>query len=72
MSRPGCAYFIADAHLGQGSADSNRAREHDLLAFFDRVASERAALYVNGDLFDFWFEYGHAIPKRFVQVLQAL
>ena len=43
-----------------------------MLAFFDRVASERAALYVNGDLFDFWFEYGHAIPKRFVRVLQAL
>jgi UDP-2,3-diacylglucosamine hydrolase len=72
MPQPGCAYFIADAHLGQGSDDSNRARERDLLAFFDRVASERASLYVNGDLFDFWFEYGHAIPKRFVRVLQAL
>src|SRR5258705_1256731 len=72
MSRLGCAYFIADAHLGQGSADSNRARERDLLAFFDRVASERAALFVNGDLFDFWFEYGHAIPKRFVRVLMAM
>ncbi len=72
MPEPGCAYFIADAHLGQGTAESNRARERDLLAFFDRVASERAALYVNGDLFDFWFEYGHAIPKRFVRVLQAL
>jgi UDP-2,3-diacylglucosamine hydrolase len=72
MPHNGCAYFIADAHLGQGSAESNRARERDLLAFFDRVASEGAALYVNGDLFDFWFEYGHAIPKRFVRVLQAL
>src|SRR6266705_1649612 len=72
MPDPGCAYFIADAHLGQGTRDSNRARERDLLAFFDRVASERAALYVNGDLFDFWFEYGHAIPKRFVRVLQGL
>ncbi len=72
MPEPGCAYFIADAHLGQGSPESNRARERDLLAFFDRVASERAALYVNGDLFDFWFEYGHAIPKRYVRVLQGL
>jgi UDP-2,3-diacylglucosamine hydrolase len=72
MPHPGCAYFIADAHLGQGSAESNQERERDLLAFLDKVASERAALYVNGDLFDFWFEYGHAIPKRFVRVLQAL
>jgi UDP-2,3-diacylglucosamine hydrolase len=72
MSGNGCAYFIADAHLGQGSLESNRAREQDLLAFFDRVASERAALYVNGDLFDFWFEYGHAVPKRFIRVLHAL
>ncbi|HEX5030484.1 MAG TPA: UDP-2,3-diacylglucosamine diphosphatase [Candidatus Eisenbacteria bacterium] len=72
MSEPRCAYFIADSHLGQGSAESNRSRERDLLAFFDKVHDEQAALYVNGDLFDFWFEYGHAIPKRFVRVLQAL
>jgi UDP-2,3-diacylglucosamine hydrolase len=66
------AFFIADAHLGQGSGESNRERERDLLAFFDHVGGAGAALYVNGDLFDFWFEYGHAIPKRFVRVLMAL
>jgi UDP-2,3-diacylglucosamine hydrolase len=67
-----CVYFIADAHLGQGSPESNRAREQDLLAFFDRVSRDGDALYVNGDLFDFWFEYGHAIPKHYVGVLQGL
>src|SRR5258706_6864328 len=72
MPDPGCAYFLADAHLGQGSEESNRARERDLLAFFDRVGTDQAALYVVGDLFDFWFEYSHAIPKRFVRVLTAL
>lgn len=72
MPDRGCAYFIADAHLGQGSEPSNRARERDLLAFLDRVGTEGASLYVVGDLFDFWFEYGHAIPKRFVRVLTAL
>ena len=72
MTEPRCVYFIADAHLGQGTPESNRTRERDLLRFFDRVGAEGAALYVNGDLFDFWFEYRHAIPKRFVSVLQAL
>src|SRR5258705_5329109 len=72
MPEQGCVYFVADAHLGQGSDESNRLRERDLLAFFDRVASDHAALYVLGDLFDFWFQYGHAIPKRFVPVLTSL
>jgi len=72
MPEPRCAYFVADAHLGQGSPESNRARERDLLQLFDAVLAERAALYVAGDLFDFWFEYGHAIPKRHVAVLQKL
>jgi UDP-2,3-diacylglucosamine hydrolase len=72
MPRPRCAYFIADAHLGQGTRESNRERERDLLAFFDLVRSERAALYLNGDLFDFWFEYSRAIPKHYVRVLHEL
>ncbi len=72
MPEPRCAYFIADAHLGQGSDDSNLTRERDLLAFFDLVRSERASLYVDGDLFDFWFEYGRVIPKRYVRVLHEL
>ncbi|TMQ60881.1 MAG: UDP-2,3-diacylglucosamine diphosphatase [Candidatus Eisenbacteria bacterium] len=72
MPEPRCAYFVADAHLGQGSSDSNRGRERDLLRLFDLVLSERAALYVVGDLFDFWFEYGHTVPKRYVAVLQRL
>jgi UDP-2,3-diacylglucosamine hydrolase len=72
MPEQGCAYFIADAHLGQGPLESSREREQDLLTFFDLVGEERAALYVDGDLFDFWFEYGHAMPKRFVRVLHGL
>ena len=72
MPEPRCAYFVADAHLGQGSPESNRSRERDLLRLFDSILSERAALYVGGDLFDFWFEYGHTVPKRYVGVLQKL
>ena len=72
MAESRCAYFVADAHLGQGSPDSNRARERDLLRLFDAVLAERAALYVAGDLFDFWFEYSYAVPKRYVSILQKL
>jgi len=72
MPQARCAYFVADAHLGQGTPDSNRARERDLLRLFDTVLAERAALYVAGDLFDFWFEYAYTVPKHYVGVLQKL
>ena len=72
MPQARCAYFVADAHLGQGTPDSNRARERDLLRLFDTVLGERAALYVAGDLFDFWFEYAYTVPKHYVGVLQKL
>ncbi len=72
MSPERVAFFVADAHLGHGTEASNRIRERDLLAFFDHVGASESALYVNGDLFDFWFEYRHAIPKRYVRVLMAL
>src|SRR2546428_7564038 len=72
MPGPRCAYFVAAAHRGRGPEESNRARERDLLRLFDQVLAERAALYVAGDLFDFWFEYGHTVPKRYVAVLQRL
>src|SRR5947208_2486996 len=54
MPEPRCAYFVADAHLGQGSSDSNRGRERDLLRLFDLVLSQRAALYDVGGNHDFW------------------
>jgi UDP-2,3-diacylglucosamine hydrolase len=47
-------------------------REQWLLELLARIPGRAAALFVLGDLFDFWFEYRHAIPKRFVRVLLAL
>jgi len=44
-------------------------------AFLDAVPHLGDALLINGDLFDFWFEYGAVIPRRHfgtVAKLQAL
>jgi UDP-2,3-diacylglucosamine hydrolase len=51
---------VADAHLGQ-VPDSVAAAFH---AFLDTVPQPGDELIVNGDLFDFWFEYGTVVPRR--------
>lgn len=64
--------FMSDAHLGAESREREAAREgrlHDFLAHLPGRASE---LYVVGDLFDFWFEYRTAIPRRHFGTLAML
>jgi UDP-2,3-diacylglucosamine hydrolase len=51
---------VADAHLGQVPP----AIESAFHAFLDAVPDLGDALLINGDLFDFWFEYRAVIPRR--------
>ncbi len=66
------AYFLSDAHLGAGSREIEGPRERRLRAFLRSIEGRASHLYVVGDLFDFWFEWGAAIPRRHFAVLAAL
>ncbi|NQT26168.1 UDP-2,3-diacylglucosamine diphosphatase [candidate division KSB1 bacterium] len=65
-------FFISDAHLGLSSETDDKRREKQLLAFFDHVRVTGHQLYIVGDLFDFWFEYAHAIPRHSHRIIQTL
>lgn len=65
---PAPCYVIADAHLGVAPAETER----ELLAFLRAFPSDGRSLVINGDLFDFWFEWGEAVPRRGVRVLGEL
>lgn len=65
-------YFISDIHLGFPNEEESRKREHLLLEWFQQVEQDAAAIYIVGDLFDFWYEYTHAIPKGYTRVLGKL
>ena len=65
-------YFISDVHLGLGSREDEKAKEDRLLGFFTATRSSTEALFILGDLFDFWFEYGTVIPIGFHRTLAAL
>lgn len=58
-------YFASDFHLGAPDAASSLARERRIVRWLDLAARDAAAIYLLGDIFDFWFEYKHAIPRGF-------
>lgn len=65
-------YFISDVHLGIEGPAEEEAKEERLAALLDSMGSDGARLFINGDLFDFWFEYRRVVPGRGLRVLAAL
>jgi UDP-2,3-diacylglucosamine hydrolase len=68
----GPVVLIADAHLGVHSRAREAAREERLHGFLRSLAGRAARLVVAGDLFDFWFEYRSAVPRRHFATLAIL
>jgi UDP-2,3-diacylglucosamine hydrolase len=62
-------YFVADVHLGLRSADPEE-RERRFLAFLDGIpAEDTLALYLLGDIWDFWYEYRDVVPREGARVV---
>lgn len=59
---------MADAHLGQVPESVATAFHR----FLDTVPQPGDELVVNGDLFDFWFEYGSVVPRRHLATVMKL
>ncbi len=67
------SYFLfSDAHLGAPHRSDDPERERKVVAFLQHVKQHGAGLFIVGDLFDFWFEYRHAVPNRHFAVLAKL
>lgn len=61
-------YVLADAHLGE-VPEATAAALHQ---FFDAVPAAGDHVVINGDLFDFWFEYGRVMPRAAFATLSHL
>lgn len=65
-------YFVSDVHLGLQVLDP-ADRERRFLAFLRGIdVSRTRALYMLGDIWDFWYEWKYTVPKGYIQVLAAL
>jgi UDP-2,3-diacylglucosamine hydrolase len=65
---PSPVYVISDTHLGHAPESVERA----LLGFLRTLPGRAGALLINGDLFEFWFEWKRVVPRSGVRALAAL
>lgn len=61
-------YFASDFHLGAPDFEKSLLRERIICSWLDAIKDTCSELYLVGDVFDFWFEYRHAIPRGFVRL----
>lgn len=62
-------YFLADAHLGSLAIPHQRTQERRLVRFLDSIKHKASAIYLLGDMFDFWNEYKYVVPKGYIRFL---
>lgn len=65
----GPIYFLSDAHLGSLAIEHGRMHERKLVNFLDSIKHKARAVYLLGDIFDFWYEYRNVVPKGYTRLL---
>ncbi len=65
-------FFASDLHLGLDAAVSGKEREKKFIQWLDKIKPQAQALFILGDLFDYWFEYKNAVPKGHTRLLGKL
>ncbi len=65
-------YFASDNHLGAPNLEESLVREKKFVSWLDTVKKDAEAIFLVGDIFDFWFEYNEVVPKGFTRTLGKL
>jgi UDP-2,3-diacylglucosamine hydrolase len=65
-------YFASDFHLGAPNHRESLIREKKVIQWLDAIKHDAQTVFLVGDLFDFWFEYKHVVPKGHIRFLGKL
>lgn len=60
-------YFISDLHLGARTLKSPRENEKRVVQWLDEIKDKASAVYLLGDILDYWFEYRCVVPRGFTR-----
>ena len=56
-------YFASDFHLNKDVLHTSEVREKHIVHWLKSIKSDADVIYLVGDLFDYWYEYGTVIPR---------
>ncbi len=65
-------YFASDFHLGVPTHEKSLEREKQIVNWLNEAKTDAQAIFLLGDVFDFWFEYKDVVPKGYVRFLGTL
>jgi UDP-2,3-diacylglucosamine hydrolase len=72
LAEKGKIYFASDFHLGLPAGSSPLERERKIVRWLSEIAHDASAIYLLGDIFDFWWEYKLVVPRGFTRFLGTL
>ena len=65
-------YFLSDLHLGASYTKDARESERRIVAFLDSIKGDAEAVYLLGDILDYWYEYRYVVPRGYVRFFGKL
>lgn len=65
-------FFASDVHLGLYPANNSLEREKLFVKWMKSIQNEAQVLFLQGDIFDFWYEYRKVAPRGFTRFLGQL
>ena len=72
MSKKKYTYFLSDLHLGAPYFKESREAELRVVRFLDSIKDHVDAIYLLGDVLDYWYEYRYVVPRGFVRFFGKL
>lgn len=69
---PVIAYFLSDLHLGAPYFEDSRKAESRVVSFLDSIKEDADAIFLLGDVLDYWYEYRYVVPRGFVRFFGKL
>jgi len=65
-------FFASDFHLGAPNEVESRIRENRIIEWLKSIETKAHTVLLMGDIFDFWFEYKHVVPKGYTRFFGQL
>jgi UDP-2,3-diacylglucosamine hydrolase len=69
LSQTDKIYFASDFHLGLRAGSLPLEREKKVVRWLKKITPDAKEIYLLGDVFDFWWEYRHVVPRGFTRFL---